>query len=164
MPYSIRPASEADLPRILEIYESARQFMAASGNPTQWGSHYPDPEIVRGDLDSRHLYVCTENDSILGVFCYFFGEDQDYLQIYNGAWLNDRPYGVVHRIAVASGTKGVGSACLDFALSRCGNLRIDTHRDNIPMQKLLAKNGFHPCGIIHCHHGGERIAYQKSTL
>ena len=40
------------------------------------------------------------------------------------------------------------------------NVRADTHKDNITMQNMLAKNGFVPCGIIHVENGSERIAYQ----
>ena len=43
----------------------------------------------------------------------------------------------------------------------CGNLRIDTHEKNIPMQGCLAKNGFARCGIIYLEDGDPRIAYQK---
>jgi RimJ/RimL family protein N-acetyltransferase len=41
------------------------------------------------------------------------------------------------------------------------NLKIDTHRDNIPMQKVLKRNGFSECGIIYIENGDERIAFQK---
>ena len=37
MDMRIRKSAEQDLGRIMEIYESARQFMAAHGNPDQWG-------------------------------------------------------------------------------------------------------------------------------
>lgn len=37
----IRHAAESDLPRILEIYDIARQFMRQSGNMTQWINGYP---------------------------------------------------------------------------------------------------------------------------
>ena len=43
----------------------------------------------------------------------------------------------------------------------CGNLKIDTHRDNRIMQHLLDKNGFTYCGIIYLDDGTERLAYQK---
>jgi hypothetical protein len=56
------------------------------------------------------------------------------------------------------------SFCFDFALSQCKNVKIDTHRDNIPMQRALEKKGFSYCGIIHIANGDERIAYQKSVL
>ena len=42
------------------------------------------------------------------------------------------------------------------------NLKIDTHRDNYPMQKSLKKNGFEYCGIIYLADGNERLAFQKS--
>lgn len=159
--FTIRPAAAADLSAIVRIYESARRFMAANGNPTQWGDNYPDEAIVRRDLDALHLYVCLSRNDIVGVFCYFTGIESDYLTIYDGSWINDLPYGVIHRLAVAEKQKGVASCCLHYAFAQCGNLRIDTHRENLPMQRALAKNGFLRCGIIHCSHGGERIAYQK---
>ena len=158
---TIRPASAADLPAILEIYEFARRFMAEHDNPTQWGDSYPDASIVCRDLEAHQLYVCIAEKSIAGVFCYFAGTEPDYLTICEGSWPNDLPYGVVHRLAVAEGQKGIASCCLRYAFAQCGNLRIDTHRDNIPMQRTLAKNGFLRCGIIHCSHGGQRITYQK---
>ena len=58
--------------------------------------------------------------------------------------------------------KGTASLCIEWCLKESGgDLRIDTHRDNIPMQKLLEKNGFVQCGIIHLSNGDERIAYEK---
>lgn len=158
---TFRKAQGSDLPRILAIYAAARQFMVENGNPNQWGAAHPDAEIVREDLEKGQLFVCTDSDDIAGVFCYFEGIEPDYLDIFDGSWICDTPYGVVHRLAAGGKRKGIASACLDYAFSRCGNLRIDTHRDNIPMQRLLAKKGFTRCGTVHCAHGGDRIAYQK---
>ena len=39
----IRPSAIEDLDRIMEIYAGARAFMAAHGNPNQWG---PDRKSV----------------------------------------------------------------------------------------------------------------------
>lgn len=162
MDKTIRRATHADLPRIHAIYSQAREFMAANGNPHQWTNGYPGESAVLADLSAGNLYVCVDRDEILGVFCFFQGVEPDYLHIHGGTWLQDGPYGVVHRIASAVSSRGVASACLEFAYSQCGNLRIDTHRDNIPMQRLLAKHGFHYCGIIHLEkNGSERLAYQK---
>jgi GNAT superfamily N-acetyltransferase len=88
-----------------------------------------------------------------------------YEAMTEGGWLNAAPYGVIHRIAVAEAGRGKGVArfCFDFAFSRCGNLKIDTHRDNLPMQKALAKAGFAYCGVVYYDKvDGERLAYQKS--
>lgn len=164
MELSIRPAAKQDFPRILEIYAQARQFMAANGNPTQWGTNYPQPDLVQEDLENRNLYVCVDGDRIVGVFCYFQGIDEDYLEIYEGSWLSNEPYGVMHRLAVGAHSRGIAAFCFSYAYNRCRNLRIDTHRDNLPMQRALAKNGFQRCGIIRSRYGGERIAYQKTGV
>ena len=38
----IRHSRKEDIPRMMEIYAVARQFMADHGNPTQWGpSRWP---------------------------------------------------------------------------------------------------------------------------
>ena len=157
----IRTALLEDLPFILPIYADARVYMRENGNPHQWAGIYPDEATLRDDFAKQQLFVCVENDRIVGVFCYFFGNEPTYDRIYEGAWLNDRPYGVLHRIAVAAHRRGVASHCFDFCLSQCKSLKIDTHRDNIPMQKSLAKNGFSYCGIIYLASGDERLAYQK---
>ena len=159
---NIRHAAFEELPTILSIYDHARGYMREQGNPTQWDGGYPDEAILREDISKEQLYVCEEKGEILGVFCYFYGDDPTYRRIYEGNWLNDAPYGVLHRIAVASHRKGVASFCYDYCFSRCKNLKIDTHRDNIPMQKSLAKNGFSYCGIIYLASGDERLAYQKT--
>lgn len=159
----IRHAKPEDIGDIETIYANARRYMAENGNPNQWVNGYPDIVQVREDLDNGNLYVCVgSDDTIVGVFCYFQGVEPDYLKIYQGSWLADGPYGVIHRIAVGAHQKGVASACIAYAFSRCGNLRIDTHRDNLPMQRTLARNGFTPCGIIYTKYGGERIAFQKT--
>lgn len=161
MNYQIRPATLIDLPRILEIYENARQFMRETGNPNQWGDSHPAERVLRDDIAGNQLYVCVDSDSILGVFAYIPGIDPTYLEIFDGNWRNSDPYGVIHRMAVASRNSGVASFCFQWALEQCPNLRIDTHRDNIPMQSALKKNGFSYCGIIYLLSGDPRFAYHK---
>ena len=43
------------------------------------------------------------------------------------------------------------------------NLRIDTHRDNKVMQKLIARKGFTYCGVVVMENGDDRLrnGYQK---
>ena len=160
----IRPASPNDFARVREIYAAARAYMKEKGNPEQWGDRYPEDELIREDIQNENLYLCAEGEEILGVFFYAEGADPTYQRIYDGKWLNEESYGVIHRIAVAEHQRGVASFCFDYAFSRCKNLKIDTHRDNLPMQRSLEKNGFFYCGIIHLENGDERVAYQKGTL
>ena len=158
---SIRPATYADLDTIESIYDNARAFMRQTGNKHQWVNGYPSRTTITADLEAGHLFVCEENTEILGVFCFFIGNDPTYEKIYEGQWLKTGESGVIHRIAVAVPGKGVAKYCFDYAFSQCGNIRIDTHRDNAPMHKALLKNGFTRCGIIYLLNGDERIAYQK---
>ena len=41
------------------------------------------------------------------------------------------------------------------------NIKIDTHEDNLIMQKLLEKNSFKYCGVIYLLDGSKRIAFEK---
>jgi len=157
----IRGTKLSELPALLGLYAQAREFMKENGNPSQWGSSYPEEEIVERDIRSGCSYVCEEDGIILGTFFFQAAPEPDYVRIYGGEWLDDAPYGVVHRIAANSRRKGVASFCLDWAFGQCGNLRMDTHRDNLPMQRLLEKKGFVRCGIIYIRDGSERIGFQK---
>jgi len=160
----IKLASMSDLSVIKSIYESARAFMENTGNGSQWGKTYPPEELLISDIKEENLYTVRENNEILAVFFFKIGQDKTYLRIKDGAWKNDLPYGVIHRIAVSDSAhgKGVSRFCFEFAFSKCGNLKIDTHRDNIPMQRALGKGGFEYCGVINLENGDERIAYQKT--
>ena len=159
----IRMARLSDLDVIEEIYSQARSFMRKTGNAAQWAGDYPSRNLIISDIEKEQLYVVTDSEQILASFVYFYGVDKTYVKIYDGEWKNDLPYGVIHRIAVAENAHGRGVArfCFDFAFEKCGNLKIDTHKDNLPMQKALMKAGFEYCGIIYLESGDERLAYQK---
>ncbi|MBQ3017186.1 MAG: GNAT family N-acetyltransferase [Clostridia bacterium] len=159
----IRMARLSDLDVIEEIYSKARSFMRKTGNTAQWAGGYPSRNLIISDIEKEQLYVVTDSEQILASFVYFYGVDKTYAKIYDGEWKNDLPYGVIHRIAVAENAHGRGVArfCFDFAFEKCGNLKIDTHKDNLPMQKALTKAEFEYCGIICLESGDERLAYQK---
>ena len=159
----IRPSTHSDLPQLLQIYETARRFMQQTGNAGQWMDGYPKEELLISDIKQGHSYVClNENNEIAGTFYYIVGEEPTYLNIYEGSWLNNDSYGVIHRIASSGKQKGIAETCINWCLEKCGNLRIDTHRDNKVMQNIMQKLGFTYCGIIFLENGDERLAYQKS--
>ncbi len=158
----IRKSTHQDIDQIMEVYATARLFMASTGNGGQWINGYPSRELVTQDIESGYSYVCVNPDyEILGVFFFRIGVDPTYLRIYEGQWLNDNPYGVMHRLAGSGKVKGLAPLCFDYCFNQCGNLRVDTHRNNIVMQHILQRNGFARCGIIYIADGTERIAYQK---
>ena len=159
---NVKKATQEQLEEILNIYAGAREFMRKSGNPTQWSDGYPYPEVVSADIEGDRLYVITEgeeNSELLGVFAFINERDPDYDNI-DGAWLNDLPYAAIHRVASAGKRGGIVGACVEYCLSQTNNLKIDTHSDNIPMQKALERIGFTQCGTVYIKRAGERIAYQ----
>ena len=160
MDYTVRPAQQEDLPRVLELYRQARAFMAAHGNPSQWGSTDPEEKTVRRDMEQQNLYVLQRDGILHGVFAFLIFEDPTYRIIEEGAWHWDRPYGVIHRVA-GDGSGGILKAAVAYAQQYTDYLRIDTHRDNLPMQRAIRSQGFLPCGIIYTEKGDRRIAFDR---
>ncbi len=158
---TIRNATPLDLDRVMEIYEGARAFMRQNGNPSQWPEGYPPRASVEENLRDGILYVLEDGEGIAAVFTFHIGREAPYDAI-DGAWLTEAvPYGTLHRLAVDRPGGGLGAACIEYALARCGDLRIDTHKDNLPMQRLLTRLGFTPCGIIDYGDEGTRLAYHR---
>lgn len=157
---SIRLAEKKDMEQILALYCAARKYMAENGNPSQWGNSYPEQELLEEDIAKEQLYFCEENGGAVGVFAFMTGEDPTYQVIEDGAWLNEEPYGTIHRIAGNGKYKGLAAACFDFCSGLAENLRADTHRDNRIMQHCLEKYGFVRCGTIYVRDRSPRVAYQ----
>lgn len=159
MGIGIRNTVPGDLERVMELYRGAALFMAASGNPSQWKGGYPSRELVKADILIGASYV-IEDKQIEAVFTFQTGEDPTYEKIKQGKWLNDDPYGTIHRLASAGSRSGMAGICIRWCMDLCHNLRADTHADNVIMQHILEKNGFIRCGIICLQNGEPRIAYQ----
>ena len=157
----VRKTNPADLERVGEIYENAKRFMREAGNPNQWNDGKPNIDTAREDMEKGVGYVVEDCGEILAVFMFSVGDDPTYTKIYDGDWISREPYAVIHRIAVAKQGCGIIDFCINECFKICPNLKIDTHRDNIPMQKALLKRGFQYCGIIYLENGDERLAYQK---
>ena len=163
----IRKSELRDLDRIMVIYADARNFMALTGNPLQWGpTNWPPRQLILSDIEKGDSYVCVDEDEkVIGTFYYVYGKDIEptYRDIRDGKWLDDSAYGVVHRIASDHSIKGIGSFCISWAFEQCGHLRIDTHGDNKVMQNLLNKLGFIHCGTIYVQEDDyPRLAFEKS--
>ena len=156
----IRPAAMEDLPELLALYERARAFMAANGNPDQWGTSSPPRQVLEEDIRKKQLFICERNRGVCGAFALVFGDDPTYARIEGGAWRSDSPYGTIHRIAGKETERGIFEECLSWCRERAGHIRIDTHEKNAVMQHLIEKNGFIRCGIIHVADGSPRIAYE----
>ena len=107
MNITIRPTRLEELGQVMPFYERARRFMAANGNANQWINGYLSPDDIRQDIENGSSYVfVNENQELEGCFAFIREEDPNYKVIKDGAWLNDAPYGVIHRIASGGRVKG----------------------------------------------------------
>lgn len=169
-----RKSTEKDIPRIVEIFEGARETMHARGID-QWTDGYPAECDIRRDIEAGISYVlCTEEGGPLATCAVLLSGEPNYSVIENGAWLTESAddetasYVAVHRIATDKTMRGRGlasrlisEAAILGQNAEKSSIRIDTHRDNKPMQGMLARNAFAECGVIHLENGEARNAYEK---
>ena len=161
MSRSIRKSTENDLPTLLSLADAGRATMRLNGNMEQWTNGYPSQSDFEDDIRRGISYIVEDEGKPIATFAFMPDPEPTYLEIYQGAWLNDKPYHVIHRLASLPQQKGIFDLVMDFSKTRTGNIRIDTHRDNAIMRHLIEKHGFVYCGIVYMQNGDERVAYQK---
>ncbi len=162
----IRNATYSDIPRLMQIFAEARITMRESGNMNQWPDTYPSEETVSEDIKEGHCYICCEDDgTITGTFACIPGPDPTYAVVYDGEWPDDKPYHVIHRIAASRNPKpseSIADICFEWTFRRTEVIRIDTHRENVIMHRIMSRHGFTPCGVILLANGDPRDAFHKS--
>ena len=166
----IRRSTQADVEAIMPIFEEARGTIAALGID-QWQNGYPSEDIVFADIERDQSYLCDFDGNICGTFAMLKDGEPTYDKIYEGHWLTgDRShdYIAIHRVAISVLSRGSGLSgkIIEYASDFAQNLgrkslRIDTHRGNLIMRRMLEKNGFMFCGIIYLENGDERVAYER---
>lgn len=162
-----RKSTKSDIKEIINIIEEAQNYFKEN-NIDQWQNGYPNEESIMKDIESGESYVLLKNNKIVATAYLSFIEESDYDVIYDGYWISNGDYAVVHRVAVSGNIKGQGIAgelfrhlekiCLE---NNINYIKIDTHRKNQSMQKFLTKNGFEYCGVIYLKDNSERIAFEK---
>lgn len=148
-----RKALTEDSEEIWKIMLDAKERMRLR-NSVQWQDGYPSPEDIAGDIGRGEGYVLSGVCGLLAYGAVMFGGEPAYETI-EGAWLTDRPYVVVHRLAVSArmAGRGLGRRFMREVeeLSRrkgIGSFRVDTNFDNAPMLYILKALGFVYCGEI----------------
>ncbi|MFU7517158.1 GNAT family N-acetyltransferase [Clostridium sp. HCS.1] len=163
----LRNSTKEDLNNIMDIINEGKEFLK-NNNVDQWQNGYPNEEALLNDISRSESYVLEYNRKIIGTLALSFNGEKTYDKIYEGKWLSENKYAVIHRIAVAKveGIKNIGTELLKRSEDICrareiNNIKIDTHEDNLSMQKLLQKNNYRYCGIIYLVDGSKRIAFEK---
>lgn len=165
-----RKSVKTDINGIMDIITQAQDYFKKAGID-QWQDNYPNVKTINGDIDDKNSYVLLKDGEIVATAAITFDGEPTYNNIYEGEWITNSEYAVIHRIAVDNNHKGLGLSSKiikkveELCLSRgiC-SIKVDTHEKNIPMQKLLKKNGFNYCGIIYLEDGSGRVAFEKTLF
>ena len=161
----VKQAKLSDAKRVLDIIEQNKIYLKDEDIP-QWQDGYPNLDSITKDIEKGNCYVLVDNQHIIGTAALIEGVEETYINIFNGSWFTeDTPYVTIHRIAVDPELKGqrLGNYFINYCFKsfpNCASIRIDTHENNLSMQKFLANNGFNYCGEITLPDGSPRIAFE----
>lgn len=163
----LRKSVNEDINNIMQIIDEAKEALKEQGID-QWQNGYPNADVIRNDILNNDSYVFIKNNEIVATSAVSFDGEKTYDKIYDGNWVSNDEFAVIHRIAITSKYKGTGIAseiikmieamCLDKDIH---SIKVDTHEFNIPMQKLLKKNDFKYCGVIYLEDKSKRVAFEK---
>lgn len=163
-----RKAGKTDINNIMKIIKQAQAYFKKQ-SINQWQNNYPNAEIISKDIDDKNSYVLLKDNNIVATAAVSFDGEKTYESIYDGQWISNNEYAVIHRIAVDNNYKGLGlsSQIMKNVEKLCLNkgvysIKVDTHEENLSMQKLLKKNKFQYCGVIYLEDGSKRIAFEKT--
>lgn len=162
----IRKSCLDDVEDIMHLIHQAQNYFKKAGID-QWQDGYPQDTNIIQDIHQGKSYV-IQNGKILGTMYFAIEEDPTY-RVIEGQWkTKHQPYAVIHRIVVDENHKGqnIAHQLLMYACQICQekqikSIRIDTHNDNLSMQRFLLKHGFEACGQITLSSGALRIGFEK---
>ena len=166
----IRKTKARDLETLMTLFDEARATIAQLGID-QWQNGYPNRDVILADVNKMQSYCVLIDGEICGTFALIEDGEPTYNEIFDGEWLTGDSrdqYFAIHRVAISVKCRGKGISteiinyCADKAKKADKkSLRIDTHRGNVVMRKMLEKHGFTHCGTIYLESGDERVAYEK---
>lgn len=164
-----RKAVLKDLDQVMEAVEFSREVLRLQGNG-QWQNGYPNKDDFLNDINNGRLFVIFEEgspDNVIAV-CALTYYEEEYHNLYEGKWLTDLPYMVMHRVAIKEKYKGCGYGKLIFKLFEeqakkegYHSLRIDTHKGNDIMRHLISAAGFSYCGKVILYPNKDRMVFEK---
>lgn len=158
-------ANIEEVEKYYTIIDDAKKFQQEQGFH-QWSDDYPNIGNIKEDIRQQSGYALKVNGQLAGYMCISFDGEPDYLDI-DGSWHSDKPYAVIHRMALSREFRRKGFADTAFHLieklcleRNISYLRIDTDSCNKRMQHILEKNGFIYCGVVMIENS-EKLAFDK---
>lgn len=157
-------AEIGDVEFALRSVRGAQERLARAGID-QWQNGYPNRERLEEDvrLGIGRVLVADGQRVAYGVLTY--DGERAYDDLRGGEWLTSgAAYATIHRLCVAEEEvgKGYGRAFMECAereaAMRVASIRVDTHPDNLIMQRLISSLGYRYCGVV--EYESPRLAYE----
>ena len=169
MDFVYKKATLDQIDEIMIAVEDSRELLKEQGNG-QWQDGYPNRDSFVEDIKNGRLFaIFDDNDpEILVGVCAITYSEEDYNHLYEGKWLTDLPYVVMHRVALKKEyrNKGYGKRLFEIFIDVAQkegfhSLRIDTHEFNSIMRHIIEKFGFVYCGKAILTPNKDRVVYEK---
>ncbi|WP_073507876.1 aminoacyl-tRNA hydrolase [Streptobacillus notomytis] len=164
--FKLRKAKLEDMEKILEIKELAIEYQKEIGL-TQWSNNYPLEKDFKNDIELKRGYIYEKDNQIYAYASLNYDIDNMYLKTYDGNINNNIDYSSIHRVMVNKNemNKGIGKEFLEKLIRISTKdsrfvVRIDTHKDNIAMIKLIDKLNFKYIAKVHANDGTERNVFE----
>lgn len=154
--FNIRPTAEDDIPRILEIFAKAKQYMRQQGNMVQWMGDYPGTTAIKEDMAHGWSMVIEHCGEVVGTFCMMTDPEPTYANL-----PKKEVYITLHRVASIGSVSGIVDAAVEYAFTQCDTVRIDTHPDNPAMLKCIKRLKMKPLGEVTLPDGTPRLVFEK---
>ena len=165
MEYTFRKARTDEQDQIWMILKGAIKRRREEGSD-QWQDGYPNPEVVKNDIDEGVGFVLLDQDKVVGYCAVLINDEPQYTDI-EGKWLSDGDFVVIHRVAISDKHLGQGLAqkmlyyIEDYALeNNIHSIKADTNFDNAGMLHIFEKAGYKYCGEVILR-GMPRKAFEK---
>lgn len=165
MNFDFKKATISEIPQIWDILQEAIARRKEDGS-NQWQDGYPNPEVIRKDIQKGAGFVLTEGETIIGYSAVLLNDEPEYAKI-EGKWLTNGDFVVFHRVAISKKYMGKGLAkkilgfIEEFAMrNNIYSIKADTNHDNFAMMKIFEKLGYTYCGDVYFR-GSPRKAYEK---
>nr|WP_279099813.1 GNAT family N-acetyltransferase [Aerococcus urinaeequi] len=167
MGLALRGSIESDMAQLTGMLEDAIALLAMN-NIDQWQKGSISSEILLDAIMHDQAFVWEQRDSTgIAGFCVLDTYDELYENLAEGEWTVPGSYLAIHRVMVSQhlrGRKVTTQMFLDIKkmgiVNNVDSLRIDTHPDNIMMQKTLKRNGFVRTGLLYMPSGSSRYTYE----
>ncbi len=164
---TVERAKDRDADEVFALIDRCREAMKGTGIE-QWPDFYPDLEVVREDIGSRHLWVSRQDDRIIAAATMDKGQPEQYAGI---DWRYGTPCFCIHRFAVdpsrqREGLAGIIMMILEsYAASKGAfSIRLDTYSLNTTANRFYEGLGYRKRGTIHLPKKPEEYnCYEKAV-